>query len=128
MESGSADFATIDADLLLEQVAQALDALFAKVYESITRIELIAISCFWHSLVGVDETGRATTPVFGWADSRNRHQLALRSRSNWTKLKFMPALDAAFIPATGRQNYSDCEMTNQKFSDNEPPSSPLPNI
>jgi gluconokinase len=64
------DFSLIDADTLLEQVATTLDALFAKIYESATRIELIAISCFWHSLVGVDANGRATTPVLGWADSR----------------------------------------------------------
>jgi gluconokinase len=64
------DFSLIDADKLLEQVATTLDALFAKIYESATRIELIAISCFWHSLVGVDANGRATTPVLGWADSR----------------------------------------------------------
>jgi gluconokinase len=63
-------FATLDAEALLEEVAQTLDALFVKLYEASTRIELIAISCFWHSLVGVDETGRATTPVLGWADSR----------------------------------------------------------
>lgn len=67
---GTADFAIMDADLLLDQVAQALDALLAKLYESVTRIELIAISCFWHSLLGVDETGRSTTQVLGWADSR----------------------------------------------------------
>ncbi|MGH9875329.1 MAG: gluconokinase, partial [Pyrinomonadaceae bacterium] len=29
-----------------------------------------SISCFWHSLMGVDEAGNATTPVLGWADSR----------------------------------------------------------
>ncbi|MGH9928359.1 MAG: gluconokinase [Pyrinomonadaceae bacterium] len=64
----TSDFATFDAETLLEEVAQTLDALLAR--ESITRIELIAISCFWHSLVGVDPAGRATTPVLGWADSR----------------------------------------------------------
>jgi gluconokinase len=69
-EEGATNFATLDAEKLLEQVAQTLDALFAKVQPSPTRIELIAISCFWHSLVGVDESGRTTTPVFGWADSR----------------------------------------------------------
>jgi gluconokinase len=69
-QRGTADFATFDAETLLEQVAQTLDALFTKVYPATTRIELIAISCFWHSLVGVDGRGRATTPVLGWADSR----------------------------------------------------------
>lgn len=66
------DFSTIDAAALLLQVAQTVDAQLydAQFYEATTRIELIAISCFWHSLVGVDETGRATTPVLGWADNR----------------------------------------------------------
>jgi gluconokinase len=61
---------TFDADRLLEQVAETLDALFAKLYGWPTRIELMAVSCFWHSLVGVDENWRATTPVMGWADPR----------------------------------------------------------
>jgi len=65
------DFRSIDADDLVEEVADALDALFAKLYGSITPIELISVSCFWHSLVGVDDAARATTPVFGWADSRS---------------------------------------------------------
>jgi gluconokinase len=67
---GATEIESFDADTLLEQVAQTIDALFAKLYGSTARIELIAISCFWHSLVGVDKAGRPTTPVFGWADSR----------------------------------------------------------
>ncbi len=66
----SADFATFDAETLVEQVAQTLDALFVKLNGLTTHIELIAISCFWHSLVGVDAKDDATTPVLGWADSR----------------------------------------------------------
>jgi gluconokinase len=64
------DFATFDAETLLEEVAKTIDSLFAKFPESTMRIELIAISCFWHSLMGVDTAGNATTPVIGWADSR----------------------------------------------------------
>jgi gluconokinase len=60
----------VDADLLLEQVAQTLDALFANLYEPILRIELISISCFWHSLLGIDDSERPTTPVLGWSDIR----------------------------------------------------------
>jgi gluconokinase len=60
----------INADLLLEQVARTLDALFAKFYEPILRIELISIACFWHSLVGIDDAERPTTPVLGWSDTR----------------------------------------------------------
>ncbi|MEO7971854.1 MAG: gluconokinase [bacterium] len=60
----------IAADSLLEQVAQTLDALFAKLYEPTLRIELISIACFWHSLVGIDDAERPTTPVLGWSDTR----------------------------------------------------------
>jgi len=68
--SGHRDFATFDAEQLLEHVAQTIDALFVKFSESSMRIELVAVSCFWHSLVGVDADSRATTPVLGWADAR----------------------------------------------------------
>jgi len=64
------NFATFDAEKLLDYVAETIDALFVRWPESNTRVELIAVSCFWHSLVGVDEAGRATTPVLGWADAR----------------------------------------------------------
>ena len=64
------DFARFDAETLLEQVARTIDSLFARFPESAIHIELISISCFWHSLMGVDTTGNATTPVLGWADSR----------------------------------------------------------
>jgi gluconokinase len=64
------DFATFDAATLLEQIAKTIDSLFARFPESAIRIELISISCFWHSLMGVDDAGHATTPVLGWADSR----------------------------------------------------------
>lgn len=67
---GATSFGILDAETLLEQVTEALDALFVKFYDATARIELISISCFWHSLVGVNESGRTTTPVLGWADSR----------------------------------------------------------
>ena len=82
----TSDFASFDAEALLEQVAQTLDALFLKIPESSTRIELIAISCFWHSLVGVDEAGGATTRVLGWADVRGAAAVyQLRSEFDETK-------------------------------------------
>src|ERR1051325_1766543 len=80
------DFATFDADTLLERVAQTIDELFATFTSSSARIELIAISCFWHSLVGVDAAGCANTPVFGWADSRAAGEVhRLRSEFDETK-------------------------------------------
>jgi len=34
------------------------------------RIMAVGTSCFWHSLLGADERGRALTPIYTWADSR----------------------------------------------------------
>src|ERR1044072_5128818 len=94
----SADFATFSAETLVEQVAQTLDALFAKLNGSTTRIELIAISCFWHSLVGIDEKDYATTPVLGWADARAvvaTHEL----RSEFDETKVQARTGCRFHPS-----------------------------
>jgi len=82
----SFDFATFDADTLLERVAQTIDELFATFTSSSARIELIAVSCFWHSLLGVDAAGCATTPVFGWAHSRAVREVK-RLRSDFDEAK-----------------------------------------
>jgi gluconokinase len=62
--------AELDAHEAIEQVASTIDALFSVDEARRARIELVAVSCFWHSLVGVDDEGQAVTPVFGWADMR----------------------------------------------------------
>ena len=36
----------------------------------------VGTSCFWHSLLGTDESGRALTPIYTWADSRCREEAA----------------------------------------------------
>ena len=96
--SRATNFATVDAETLLEDVSQTLDALFAKLNGSTTRIELIAISCFWHSLVGVDENGRATTPVLGWADSRAA-AAAYQLRSELDEAKIHARTGCRFHPS-----------------------------
>jgi gluconokinase len=62
--------AELGAREAIEQVISTIDALFARDEAKRARIELVAISCFWHSLIGVDGEGCALTPVFGWADVR----------------------------------------------------------
>ncbi|HEY0320864.1 MAG TPA: gluconokinase [Pyrinomonadaceae bacterium] len=62
--------AELDAVEAVEQVARTVDAALALAGHQAHRIETVAVSCFWHSLVGVDIEGRAITPVFGWADTR----------------------------------------------------------
>lgn len=92
------DFTTIDADVLLEEVAQTLDSLFTRFYDSTTRIKLIAISCFWHSLMGIDQEERPTTSVFGWADSQAA-AAAYQLRAEFDEAKFHARTGCRFHPS-----------------------------
>lgn len=67
-EDGGAE---IGAEEALNQVAAAIDEVLEKADEAAAKIEFVAASCFWHSLVGVDADGKALTPVYGWADIRS---------------------------------------------------------
>ncbi|HUQ32917.1 MAG TPA: gluconokinase [Pyrinomonadaceae bacterium] len=62
--------AELDADEGIEQTARTIDEVMARAAQLNARIETVAISCFWHSLVGVNAEGRPLTPVIGWADTR----------------------------------------------------------
>ena len=64
------NFAFTDAEATVALVAQTIDTLFEMPHLTTIRIEAIAVSCFWHSLVGVNAEGDAITPVFTWADTR----------------------------------------------------------
>ncbi|HEV2911762.1 MAG TPA: gluconokinase [Pyrinomonadaceae bacterium] len=59
-----------EAERSVEHVALTIDALLAQASALASRIESVAVSCFWHSLVGIDLEGRAVTPLYGWADTR----------------------------------------------------------
>lgn len=62
--------AELDAVQALEQVESVIDAALTRPAQLVGRLELVALSCFWHSLVGVAQDGRALTPVYTWADTR----------------------------------------------------------
>ncbi|HYK22245.1 MAG TPA: FGGY family carbohydrate kinase, partial [Pyrinomonadaceae bacterium] len=64
----ASDFSELDADVLVDEVIKTIDELFTYHYHSAGQIELIAISAFWHSLLGVDANGRPTTQLLTWAD------------------------------------------------------------
>lgn len=67
--------ATLDPDALVEETIlccrAALDAAPAG-----TRVLGVGASCFWHSIVGMDARGNATTPVLLWSDRRSAAQAA----------------------------------------------------
>src|SRR5215210_1230813 len=60
--------ATQDADELLELVVQAVDGALSRAGDA--EISGVAMSTFWHSVLGLDAEGRPTTPILTWADRR----------------------------------------------------------
>lgn len=60
----------VDAETAIEDVARAVDQSLALAADLAKHIEAVGVACFWHSLAGTNEDGRAVTPVFGWADTR----------------------------------------------------------
>jgi gluconokinase len=64
------DFAELDADHLVDEVIKAVDELLTYHFHSAAQVDFIAISAFWHSLLGIDSDGRPTTPLLTWADTR----------------------------------------------------------
>lgn len=64
------DFAELDPDLLVDEVVKTVDELLTYHFHAAAQIEFIAISAFWHSLLGIDSEGLPTTQVLTWADTR----------------------------------------------------------
>ena len=63
-EDGGAE---LTADEAFSQVCEAIEDVLSKTTQT---IDYVAASCFWHSLVGIDADGNATTNVFTWAETR----------------------------------------------------------
>jgi len=59
------------ADDLVGVVAAAVDVIYRLIVKQGIQISAVACDTYWHSLVGVDTSGSATTPVFTWADTRS---------------------------------------------------------
>ena len=64
------DFAELEADALVDEVIKTIDELMTYHFHAAGQIDLIAVSAFWHSLIGVDAEGLPTTPLLTWADTR----------------------------------------------------------
>jgi len=94
--------AEINADDAVAQVAEAIDAVLSRSPSLAEKIDLAATSCFWHSLVGVDERGNAVTPVLGWADTRAAiviDELKNLFDENETHKRTGCCLHASYLPA-----------------------------
>ena len=69
-------------ELRPEDLRRAVDSVLGKTFAAWRKAKTrgpiggIGVSCFWHSLLGLDAKGRAITPVYTWADSRCREEAA----------------------------------------------------
>ena len=80
---------------LVMQVADTIDELMAK---SNAQIEHIAISAFWHSLIGVDANGLPTTKLLTWADTRAA-QFANELRAQFNEAEIYHRTGCRFHPS-----------------------------
>lgn len=66
---------------LLDLVGEALDQLVSLAGPLVAQVVAGGVSCFFHSIVGLDGVGRPTTPVLSWADATSAGAAAaLRER------------------------------------------------
>jgi gluconokinase len=61
----------LDANSLIDAVARAIDECLAGCGKPARDIAGVGASVFWHSLLGLDGSGRALIPVLTWADTRS---------------------------------------------------------
>ena len=92
------DFVEFDADTLVDEVVKTIDELLTYNFHSAGQIDLIAISAFWHSLIGIDSEERATTLLLTWADTRAA-QIASELRSQFNELEIHARTGCRFHPS-----------------------------
>jgi gluconokinase len=68
--------AEADARMLFGLLLDTIDRVLKRAGERSEDIAAVGISCFWHSLLGLNEAGEPVTLVFFWADTRSARQVA----------------------------------------------------
>ena len=61
---------SVDADMLVDLVAQTIDEVLAAAGPLALHIKAVATDTFWHSLLGVDASGCPLIPLLTWEDTR----------------------------------------------------------
>jgi gluconokinase len=60
-----------DPEELVKLIAHSIDGALMAANKDRVDILGVGVSCYWHSLMGVDRLGRPTTELFTWADTRS---------------------------------------------------------
>lgn len=95
-ESSLGDFAELDPNEIVSEVVMTIDELMTR--EPDSRPKYVAISAFWHSLIGVDSDGNATTQLLTWADTRGA-TFARRLRSEFDESEWHYRTGCRFHPS-----------------------------
>jgi gluconokinase len=70
-----------DPDALITLIAQSIDGALKAARKEKIAILGVGVSCYWHSLMGVDRASRPTTELLTWADTRSAAETRImRSR------------------------------------------------
>ncbi len=73
--------ASVEVDRLVEVLTATLDELVERAGTALADVAAVGISCFLHSVAGLDGAGRPITPLLTWADTTSARQAAeLRAR------------------------------------------------
>jgi gluconokinase len=94
--------ATVDPDERVRAAADAIDETLAAAGTRAGDIAAVATCTFWHSVMGVDTSGRPTTRVLTWADTRAREAAAaLRTEIDpiATHARTGCTIHASYLPA-----------------------------
>lgn len=72
-----------DPNALVNLIGKSIDATLWSARQAKVDILAAAVSCYWHSLMGIDKSGRPTTELLTWADTRSAEAARrLRTRSD----------------------------------------------
>ena len=91
-----------DPDKLLKRTAKCIDLVLDKAGKDAASIGAVGISTFWHSLVGVDESGDPVTPLYTWADTRSHAaaaELKLKLDESAVHARTGCMLHSSYLPA-----------------------------
>lgn len=78
----------IDPEYLLELTIGCLDELHGEISKAGLKAAAVAMSTFWHSFLGLDATGKPTTPIIHLFDTRSGPQVdQLRARFDEAEIR-----------------------------------------
>jgi gluconokinase len=91
-----------DPRKLLKRTAKCIDLVLEQAGKDASAIAAVGISTFWHSLLGVDESGAPLTPLYTWADTRSHlaaEKLKLRLDETAVHARTGCMLHSSYLPA-----------------------------